>query len=71
MNLKDKKVAPNDVCQHATAALTSGIFWLQFCAVGGSGDTASVFIYVNAKNLQDSNRITEASGFSSCTWNDF
>ena len=27
------------------AAPVSGIFWLPFCTVGGSGDTSSIFIY--------------------------
>lgn len=32
---------------HETAAV-SGIFWLPFYRVDGSGDTAVVFIYANA-----------------------
>lgn len=27
------------------AAAVSGIFWLQFCSVGGSGDASFIFIY--------------------------
>ena len=35
-------LATNDV---TSAALVSGIFWPQFCTVGGSGDTVAIFIY--------------------------
>ncbi len=39
-------LVPDDVTmQRRMAAPVSGIFWLHFCRVGGSGDVLSIFIY--------------------------
>ena len=36
--------------QRKMAALISGIFWLNFCTVGGSGDAVPSFFTVGARD---------------------